>query len=121
MFCKKCNNQINLDDKFCSKCGQSVPTLNDKWWHRLLKVLYIIAYLPLPLIVLGVWESNKPYSYYSYYSNTTISYGSYGAAFWYSILTIAIYFLVLRLIKISVLYVALGYKPDWKHQFSKFF
>lgn len=121
MFCKKCGNEIKTDDKFCAKCGTPAPTLNDKWWHRLLKVFYIIAYLPLLVIIPTVWSSNKPYSYYSYYSNQTISYGSYAEAFWYSLLTLAIYLIVLRLIKIVILYVAFGYKPEWKKQFKKLF
>ncbi len=131
MFCEKCGSEIKKEDKFCVECGhpaissiknnQPPLTPNDKWWHRLLKVLYVIAYLPLLGIIPFVWSINKPYSYYSYYSKTTTSYGSYSDAFWYSLLTLAIYLVVLRLIKVAVLYVALGQSPDWKNQFKKFF
>lgn len=131
MFCEKCGSEIKKEDKFCVECGhpavvstkseQPSLTLNDKWWHRLLKVLYVIAYIPLLAIVPIAWSINKPYSYYSSYSGTTTSYGSYGNAFWYSILTLVIYLALLRLIKIAVLYVAFGQRPDWKSQFKKFF
>jgi len=132
MFCKKCGNEIKADDRFCIKCGavseagdittqRGGPTFNDKWWHRLLKVLYVIAYIPLLGIIPAIWSSNKPYSYYSYYSKTTTNYGSYSEAFWYSLLTLVIYLVILRLIKIAVLYVAFGKRPEWKKQFKKFF
>ena len=131
MFCIKCGSEIKADDKFCTKCGypvmdsenqeQIISTPNERWWHRLIKVLYVIAYLPLLLIIPAVWISNKPYSYYDYYSHTTTNYGSYGETFWYSLLTLIIYLAVLRLIKIAVLYVVHGQKPEWKKQFQKFF
>ena len=131
MFCKKCGNDIKTDGKFCIKCGaplekgnteiqQPEPSHNEKWWHRLLKVLYIIVHLPLLVIIPLVWSANKPYSYTGYYSGTT-TYGSYSDAFWYSLLTLVIYLVVLRLNKIAVLYVAFGQRPKWKKEFKKFF
>jgi|SRR3989344_1578380 len=122
MFCENCGNKLDTSHKFCTKCGHSnIPaeknitkqtesTLDDRWWHRLLKVLYIAAYLPLLIIIPVVWSENS----YSYYSGDT-----YGEAFWYSLLTLIIWVVILRLIKIAVLYVAIGRKPEWKREFKK--
>ena len=129
MYCEHCGKKLNVSDKFCTKCGQSViqpdqtnqtlktavTSLNEKWWHRLLKILYIIAHLPLLGMVLLVWSENTPSCYYSSCS------GSYSEAFWYSILTIIIYLVILRLIKLAVNYVVVGQKPIWKKEFKKLF
>jgi len=131
MFCKKCGNDIKTDGKFCIKCGaplekgnteirQPELTFNDKWWHRLLRVLYIIAYLPLLGIIPLVWSINAP-QYDGYYTDGSATTGSYGAAFWYSLLVLVICLVVLRLIKIAVLYIAFGQRPGWKKEFKKFF
>lgn len=126
MYCEHCGTKLEQGHKFCTKCGHStVPvqtksaaahqpalSLNDKWWHRLLKVLYVVSYLPLLIIIPVVWSENS----YSYYGG-----GSEGEAFWYSLLTLVIYMAVARLIKIAVLYVALGRKPEWKKEFKKLF
>ncbi len=126
MYCEHCGTKLEQGHKFCTKCGHStVPvqtktatahqpalSLNDKWWHRLLKVLYVVSYLPLLVIIPVVWSENS----YSYYGG-----GSEGEAFWYSLLTLVIYMVIARLIKIAVLYVALGRKPEWKKEFKKLF
>lgn len=126
MYCEHCGTKLEQGHKFCTKCGHStVPvqtktasahqpalSLNDKWWHRLLKVLYVVTYLPLLVIIPVVWSENS----YSYYGG-----GSSGEAFWYSLLTLVIYMAIARLIKIAVLYVALGRKPEWKKEFKKLF
>ncbi len=126
MYCEHCGNKLQEGYKFCTKCGhstvpmqtktavvqQSTFSLNDKWWHRLLKVLYVVSYLPLLIIIPVVWSENS-YSYYS--GNTT------GEAFWYSLLTLVIYMAIVRLVKIAVLYVAFGRKPEWKREFKRLF
>lgn len=124
MYCENCGNKIDESHKFCTKCGHStVPTEkttarqseilpNDRGWHRLLKVLYIVAYLPLLIVIPIVWNESS----YSRYSGDT-----YGEAFWYSLLTLVAWVIVLRLIKIAVLYVVIGRKPEWKKEFKKFF
>lgn len=123
MFCENCGHKLENPDKFCTKCGTPVHTetkaqapiekvSDEKWWNRLLKVLYIAAYLPLLFIIPIVWSVNS----YSYYSGDT-----YGEAFWYSLVTLVIYLAVVRLIKIGVLYVALGIKPRWKREFKKLY
>ena len=119
--------------KFCTKCGHSNGTQenkrpamqhsaaisNDKWWQRLLKVAYVFLCLQILWIVPVVWSSNSTdYDYYGgqyHYTDTP------GAAFWYSILAIAIFIVVTRLIKITVLYVAMGRKPEWQREFKKLF
>ncbi len=131
MYCEHCGTKLEQGHKFCTKCGHStVPTqpsaktivqqtstLNEKWWHRLLKVLYVLAWLPLFGIIPAVWSANAPYcSTYSNYCS-----GSNGESFWYSLLTLVIYVVVLRLIKIAILYVAVGLRPEWKSEFKKLF
>ncbi len=134
MYCEHCGNKIDTSHKFCIKCGhavspsqarvtpyyQSAQGLNDKWWQRLLKVLYVIAYLPLLGIVPAVWMSNDESCYTSIYSDP-VCYGSDGEAFWYSLLTFVIYIVALRLIKISVLYIAFGQRPRWGREFKRLF
>jgi len=127
MFCENCGNKLKEGHKFCTKCGHSnvqeikekkAPVLSDeKWWHRLSKVLYVLLYLPLLILVPLVWSENTP-RYSSYFNEY---YGSYGEAFWYSALTLAIYIVVVRLVKITFLYIALAQKPKWKKEFKKFF
>jgi hypothetical protein len=120
-FCIKCGNSTSTSkEKFAkSELDHSIP--KDKWWYRLLKVIYVVSYLPLLGIIPGVWMSNAKSCYYSYYSYTTSCSGSDSEAFWYSFLTLVIYMIVVRLIKIAVLYVAIGQKPEWKRQFRKIF
>lgn len=134
MYCHKCGNEIKESDKFCTKCGQPVvvatertvrethhiaPVTNDKWWQRLLKVVYIFLWLQILWIVPAVWSVNS--TDYSYYGGQYHYTDTYGAAFWYSILAIIIFVVVIRLMKVTVLYVVLGRKPGWKKQFKKFF
>ncbi len=123
MFCENCGNKIQEGHKFCMKCGHSVDLnkekinttkqtplmLKENWWHRLLKVLYIVGYIPLLIIIPIVWSENSCY------------YCSDGDSFWYSLLTLAIYVVVIRLIKLAVLYVAMGRHPEWKKEFKKLF
>ncbi len=131
MFCENCGNKIDGSYKFCTKCGNTtvqserknpisqtneVP-LNERWWHRLLKVGYIILYIPLLGIIPIVWSANSSsYNYSSSsYTDTT------GTAFWYCLLTLLIYMAIARLIKIAVLYIVMGRKPEWKKEFKKLF
>lgn len=128
MFCTHCGNSINKNDLFCTKCGNLMMSkqeeaivknpkdnLDENWWVRLLKVLYIILHLPLLIIIPIVWSSNTESCYYYICS------GSTSEAFWYSLLTLIIYILIVRLIKLATMYVAIGRKPNWKKEFKKFF
>lgn len=133
MFCHKCGNEIKGNDRFCTKCGASVfeaekaakhaqhstPITPDKWWQRLLKVVYIIIWLQILWIVPAVWSLNS--TDYTYVGGQYQTIDTTGSAFWYSILAIIIFVVVVRLIKITVLYIALGQKPDWQKQFKKLF
>ncbi|MFZ2038622.1 MAG: zinc ribbon domain-containing protein [Minisyncoccia bacterium] len=134
MYCEHCGTKLEQGHKFCTKCGhstasiqtstatvqRSVLLLGDKWWHRLLKVLYVVAYLPLLGIVPAVWMTNAESCYTSTYYGTSC-YGSDGEAFWYSLLTLVTYVVVLRLIKIAILYIVLGQCPRWKKEFKTLF
>lgn len=123
MHCANCGTKNEEGAKFCAQCGRLVTKTEetsvsvDRWWNRLAKVIYIALHLPLLLVVPIVWSENAPY-YSSYYKEWS---GSYGEAFWYSLLTFVFYLAVLRLIKLAVLYVTAGCKPEWKKEFKKFY
>jgi hypothetical protein len=131
MFCKNCGKENKEDSKFCIACGNSLieesisnknqpkNTLSEKWWYRLFKVTYILMYIPLLVIIIATWYSNKPYC--SYYYSKQSCYGSYSDAFWYSLLALIIGITVLRLIKISFIYVIKGQRPKWKKEFKKIY
>ncbi len=124
MYCENCGNKNDDLHKFCTKCGQPIapamsagkpviePDLDQKWWHRLLKVAYIFLYLQILWIVPVVWSTN---------SSSYAGVDTYGEAFWNSLLAIVIFMVVIRLIKFTVLYIALAQKPQWKKEFKKFF
>ncbi len=137
MYCTECGRKIEDNNKFCTNCGHAyfhlvdqnsdrqtnlTSTNQEKWWYRLLKVIYIFIYLQILWIVPVVWSENSStyvsggnYSYYGHYEDT------FGAAFGYSLLTIVIFVVILRLVKISVQYIILGYRPKWKKEFKIFF
>lgn len=131
MFCEHCGTKIDSSFKFCTVCGQSItqtkaenqntqiPTnvSGDNWWQRLLKVAYIILYIPLLLILPAVWMANSQTYDYSLdiYADTA------GKAFWYCLIALVVYVALARLIKITVLYITLGIKPEWKKEFRRFF
>lgn len=133
MFCHKCGSEMKSSDRFCTKCGESVytaekaareassvvPVTKDKWWQRLLKVIYIIIWLQVLWIVPVVWSVNS--TDYTYYGGQYHTIDTTGSAFWYSILAIIIFVVVVRLIKITTLYIALGQKPQWHKQFKRLF
>ena len=133
MFCENCGNKLGGDHKFCMKCGYSnargvqikTPTtghLDQRWWLRLAKVIYIGLYIPLPFVLFAVWSENSQYCNYGYYptySQTCTD--TLGEAFWYSLMTLVIWIVVLRAIKIVFLYISLAEKPQWKREFKKFF
>lgn len=131
MFCTNCGKKISANSSFCVECGEStiknegkhlpVSADDNKWWIRLAKVTYIGLYVPLPFVLVGVWTVNDPYSYYDSYSKTFHQYGSYGEAFWYSLLTLVIWVVVLRLMKVAFLYVFLAQNPQWKKEFKRWF
>ncbi len=94
--------------------------VNERWWHRLLRVAYIFLYLQILWIVPVVWSGNSS-SYSGYYGGAYRYEDTPGAAFWYSVLAIVIFVVVLRLIKLTVLYVALARRPEWKNEFRRLF
>lgn len=133
MFCTNCGNTIQDGYQFCTECGQpSVreekrePTqqlnivYDEKWWQRFLKVVYIFIYIPLLFIIPVVWNENSS-SYLGYYFGQTHYQNSYGKAFWYSLLTLIIYLIIVRLIKIAVLYITMGQRPEWAKELKKIF
>lgn len=129
MFCENCGSKLKESHKFCTKCGysnelettqktfSSSDHLDQKWWPRLAKVIYVVLYIPLPFLVALVWSENS--STYNYYTQTSAD--TTGEAFWYSLFTLVIYVVIVRLIKITFLYISFGQKPQWKKEFKKFF
>lgn len=134
MFCEKCGNKIEESSKFCEKCGNKIipeikkitnqamkPDFENKWWFRFMKVAYTILYIILVPIILIVWNVNATKYNYNYYTHSSSYTSTIGDAFWYSFLTIIIYISIIRLIKISTLYIFFGLKPNWKKEFKEFF
>ena len=125
-FCHNCGKQLSEGDVFCTECGtkatfQDENKVNDeennKWWYRLAKVIYIFSYVVLVIISIAVWFDFKPYC-------TTYAvrcYGSYEEAFWYTLLTFVFGILILRLFKITFLYIVFGKKPLWDKELTSFF
>lgn len=125
MNCTNCGDKTKEDASYCTSCGGETKEMKegdtnlseDKWWYRVLKVVYIALYLPLLSIVPGVWYDTTPY-----YSSSAGEYiGSYAEAFLYSLITLLVYLAVVRLIKITVLYIISGDKPEWKKEFTKLY
>lgn len=133
MYCKNCGNILKENHKFCTECGhpyQGGVALNDistqinldqRWWLRLARVVYIFLYIPLIIAIIITWNVNKPYSYYSSYLENRVSYGSYWDSFGYSLFALVVGIVILRLLKIMFLYIALAKKPQWKKEFKRFF
>jgi hypothetical protein len=92
-------------------------SMSEKWWFRLAKVFYIVLYFPLIITVWVVWSINS--SSYDYASQTYTD--TTGLAFWYSLIALVICLIIVRLIKITFLYIALGRKAEWKKEFRKIF
>ena len=55
MYCEHCGTKLEQGYKFCTKCGlpmraektpshASVVIVDERWWHRLLKVAYILLF-----------------------------------------------------------------------------
>lgn len=127
MFCSNCGKELQIGDEFCTACGQAVASKvisqqinglqQEVWWYRLLKVFYILLYIPLPLLILLVWsESSTTYDYTTKRSTDTS-----GAALWYSFITLIIYLTILRLVKVSTLYIIAAQKPKWRQEFKKLY
>lgn len=133
MFCNNCGNELKAGHQFCTECGHSntsnatkktvtnqVTIRDDRWWHRFLKVLYVFIYLQILWILPAVWSTNSSI-YVGHIRNEYVYRDTYGQAFWYSLLALAIFVVVVRLIKITVLYVIWAQKPQWKVEFKKLF
>lgn len=127
MFCTQCGNKLDEGSKFCTGCGmsqvhtssqtqsyeqreKSVQVTEEKWWHRVGVVAYVIAHLPLLIVVPIVWEDNA--QRYSYILEDYI--GSDSEAFWACIMTIFFWILTLRLIKMTLKYIVSAKKPKFK-------
>jgi hypothetical protein len=132
MFCEKCGNKIEESSKFCEKCGNRASQeiyrdeshynkseLENKWWLRLMKVAYVILYIMLIPILILVWNINATGYSYNQYTHSYAYTSTADNAFWYSFLTLIIYLTIIRLVKITSLYISLGLKPNWKSEFKK--
>ncbi len=126
-FCHKCGKKLEETEKYCPECGTAITikkltkntsekkNTEESWWLRLAKVIYIVLYLPLLAVIPITWSINAPSCNYT----GTYCSGSYVSAFWYSLLVLAIYAVIVRLIKISFLYIAVGQSPEWGKELAK--
>lgn len=129
-FCHKCGKKLEDTERYCAECGTSVviekpikdtsaqKNVNEKWWFRFAKVVYIILYLPLLAVIPIVWSINSS-EYVGYGINGSVYNDTPAKAFLYSLLALAIYVVIARLIKITFLYITFGQKPEWQKEFSK--
>ncbi|OJI07307.1 hypothetical protein BK005_01930 [bacterium CG10_37_50] len=132
MYCENCGNKLDTSHRFCTSCGHTAETTKtsskqktnhkevlsgERWWHRLLKVAYLFIYLQVLWIVPTVWSVNS--SGYNIYSRRYED--TYGEAFWYALLALVICVVIIRLVKITTLYVAFGISPKWREEFRKLF
>lgn len=118
MFCKNCGKKIEESHEFCTKCGHpntikssdkaflNQESFDQKWWLRLVKVIYISLYIILLFLIIFIWNENSRYP---------------EEAFGFSLMTFIIYIVVLRLIKVTFFYIAFAEKPQWKKEFKKYF
>jgi hypothetical protein len=123
MHCENCGHKLETSDKFCTKCGTAAPGVvaapsisDESWWYRLLKVIYILLYILLPFLLWLVWDENATsWNYGGGYQDTT------GSAIWYTFITLVVYIVIVRLIKLACLYIAAGEKLSWKKEFKRLF
>lgn len=128
MFCRNCGHKIGNEKKFCTQCGTEILSNNavvntlpmrnkELWWHRLVKVVYIVLHVPLPFLLIGVWtESSSSFDYISKtYGNT------YGEAFFNTLVALIIYAVILRAFKIAYQYIVLGKVPVFKEEIKRFY
>ena len=105
--------RVSFVNKTLTNSFTSGSITKNSFVDLLRSTLVLVFLLVIPL----VWSENSSnYDYYTRsYTDTT------GEAFWYSLLTLIIWVVVVRLIKITFLYIALAQKPQWKKEFKKFF
>jgi len=79
--------------------------LETKIWYRFLKVLYILIYYLIPIFTIFIfWRGYKLWEIIVF-----------------STLFIVFSIILVRLIKIIVIYVITGQKPEWRIEFKKLF
>lgn len=130
MFCINCGKKISDNLAFCPECGDSAKSqavtrsqeikLDSKWWLRTAKVIYIFFNLSLSVIIPSVWYINSS-TFIGYYLGQYQYEDTYGKAFGESLLTLIIFVVILRLIKLTFLYIVFAKKPQWKSEFKKFY
>ena len=129
MTCPKCKVESTGQNNFCTKCGtalhkkdktkekQKKNKLEEKILFRIGKVAYILYYIFLVLVAIGVWLESQPY-YSSYYEKTM---GSVDEAFGYTLLTLLIGIVFIRLMKVAFIYICFAQKADWSSEIKKWF
>ena len=191
MYCENCGHKMEGSDKFCTKCGtlfrpegkehnSATPISEEKWWQRLLKVIYILLYvggiglvcvisfstMPHPTLdgnlstiqcdngksyapernsiylygdslssyddeharILCAYDTTNYYSsnypapsYKNYIFYPHLNTPDYTSWFFGSLLALFLTWLVLKLIRLGVQYVAIGSKPRWQKEFKKLY
>jgi hypothetical protein len=97
--------------------AKSNSDLEQKWWFRIAKVVYIFLYLFLAVGVIASGVDN----FYSY--NTDIKSNVYtpGNALVNVLAVMAIGLVIIKATKITFFYIFLAQKPHWKREFTKLF
>lgn len=132
MFCSYCGQSQPDNHAFCTKCGKQILKHESprsiefdsikNLGLRISKVIYILLYLPLPLILWAVWTSTYyTYSYISIYDDVGTKVESPEKALLYTACTLLIYLILVRLIKLAFLYIFFGYKINWRNEVKKIY
>ena len=134
MFCLNCGKKISEKDGFCTGCGEKIQNatttikqrgqedLEHKTWYRFLKVIYVVLYLPLPFLLWLVYENTGKEWVYStgrLYSGYYVHHPE--EAIIPILITLLVYLIIARLVKIAFLYIFTGSKPQWKREFKRLF
>ena len=91
--------------------------LEQKWWFRIAKVLYIVLYIFFVAVVVGAGIEN----FYGYSTDGNEIIYTPGSAFLNVLVSIIIGFFVIKSIKMTFFYIFLAQKPHWKKELSRIF
>ena len=89
--------------------------LEQKWWFRIAKVVYIFLYLFLAIGVIASGIDN----FYSYDTSIKSNVYTPGNALTNVLIVIAVGLILIKAIKVIFFYIFLAQKPNWKKELSK--
>lgn len=89
--------------------------LEEKWWFRIAKVVYIFLYLFLAVGVIASGVDN----FYSYDTDIKSNVYTPGYALANVLVVIVVGLVLIKVIKITFFYIFLAQKPSWKKEIRK--